>query len=98
MGHHPLPRNLLPRYGSWLSGLTAGLVSVAAGITRILEPTILEVGREAGWIRARANAEAITSECFRYTAGLSDRPVQQPQRIFRAGLDPIAEQPIKRGT
>ncbi len=33
---------------------------------------ILAVGVESGWIRARATAEAIKSECFRFAAGVGD--------------------------
>jgi conflict system pore-forming effector with SLATT domain/uncharacterized protein DUF4231 len=33
---------------------------------------ILAVSAESGWIRARATAEAIKSECFRFAAGVGD--------------------------
>jgi hypothetical protein len=48
--------------------LVAFLAAAFAAVTPVLGQDILSVGREAGWIRARATGEAIKSECFRFAA------------------------------
>jgi hypothetical protein len=48
------------------------LAAVAAALTPILGKEILSLGAEAKWIRARATAEAIKSECFRFAAQAGD--------------------------
>jgi hypothetical protein len=50
----------------------AGLAAVAAAVTPILGRYMLEVGGEAGWIRARATAETLKSECFLFAAGAGE--------------------------
>jgi hypothetical protein len=50
----------------------AFLASAAAAAAPIVGRDILAVGRESAWIRARATAETIKSECFRYAAGLDE--------------------------
>jgi multidrug transporter EmrE-like cation transporter len=44
------------------------LAAIAAALTPVLGREILAVGNEAKWIRSRATAEAIKSECFRFAA------------------------------
>jgi hypothetical protein len=57
-----------PTLGKVLSILAAA----AAALTPVLGKEILSSGEEAKWIRARATAEAIKSECYRYLARASD--------------------------
>jgi hypothetical protein len=45
---------------------------VAAALTAVLGKEILSTGSEAKWVRARATAEAIKSECFRFAARIGD--------------------------
>ena len=59
--------------GGSISGRTLAFLAAAlAAITPILGREILSVDSEARWVRARATAEAIKSECFRFAAGLGD--------------------------
>jgi hypothetical protein len=67
------------------------LAAVAAALTPVLGRDILEVKREAGWIRARATAEAIKSECFRYAAGLGDYAGLGADAACQARLQAIVE-------
>ena len=81
----------------------AALAAVASAVTPILGRHILETGSEARWIRARAAAEDIKSECFAFAAGIppydrADRNVVFIQRrnalaegAFRAGLTPLPD-------
>ncbi len=57
----PDPWNAL---GTWLASAAA----VAAAVGAYLGREILGSGKEGGWIQARATAEGIKSECFRYAA------------------------------
>jgi len=45
---------------------------VAAALSLYVGRQALAVGAESGWLRARATAEAIKSECFRFAAGVGD--------------------------
>ena len=51
-------------------------LACAAAVTSALSLYVgrqaLAVGAESGWLRARATAEAIKSECFRFAAGVGD--------------------------
>jgi hypothetical protein len=58
--------------GPWWGRILAFLAAACVAVTPVLGQDILAVGREGGWIRARATAEAIKSECFRFTARLGD--------------------------
>src|SRR5262245_31204970 len=46
----------------------AVLAAFSAGVIPVLGRDILAVGRESGWIRARATAEALKSECYLFAA------------------------------
>jgi hypothetical protein len=91
---------------SSLWGRLLGFAAAAcAAITPVLGRDILAVGREAGWIRARATAEGIKSECFRFAAhagdyanaGAADRFLQSRDQAVaaatQAGLAPINDRP-----
>src|SRR5262245_55059954 len=58
---------------SHAGGPTAGpvlaiLAAFSAAVIPVLGRDILAVGRESGWIRARATAEALKSECYLFAA------------------------------
>jgi SMODS and SLOG-associating 2TM effector domain 1/Protein of unknown function (DUF4231) len=48
------------------------VATVASVLSVYFAREILAVGAESGWIRARATAEAIKSECYRFAAGVGD--------------------------
>jgi hypothetical protein len=88
--------------GQMPSGGNAGrilnfLAAVAAALTLILGRDILEVKREAGWIRARATAEAIKSECFRYAGGIGDYAGAQADTAFATRRDSLTEPALRDG-
>ena len=51
-----------------LSAWVAGAAAVASAVGAYLGRQIVGSGEEAGWIQARATAEGIKSECYRYAA------------------------------
>jgi len=57
--------------------------AIAAGAVPFLGKEILTMGAEAQWIRARATAEAIKSECYRYAARVGDYAGSDRNEIFR---------------
>ncbi len=46
--------------------------AVASALSLYVGRQALAVGAESGWLRARATAEAIKSECFRFAGGVGD--------------------------
>jgi hypothetical protein len=46
--------------------------AVASALSLYVGRQALAVGAESGWLRARATAEALKSECFRFAAGVGD--------------------------
>jgi SMODS and SLOG-associating 2TM effector domain 1/Protein of unknown function (DUF4231) len=70
--------------GHWWGRILAFLAAAFAAVTPVLGQDILAVGREAGWIRARATAEAIKSECFRYAARAGDYASPNATNVFVA--------------
>jgi hypothetical protein len=90
----------------WLasgSQALAVLAAVAAAAAPILGRHVLEAGDEARWIRCRAIAEAIKSECFRFAAAVGDYARPEAPQLFldrrtvlaepttRAGLTPLSD-------
>jgi hypothetical protein len=55
--------------------LLACMAAIASAVSLYVGRQALAVGAESGWLRARATAEAIKSECFRFAAGVA--PYQQ---------------------
>jgi hypothetical protein len=86
--------------------ILAFLAAACAAITPVLGQDILSVGRETGWLRARAAAEAIKSECMRFSARVGDYAGAERKALFRrrceetidaitkTGLIPLAD-PVK---
>jgi hypothetical protein len=73
------------------------LAAVAAALTPILGKEILSLGAEAKWIRARATAEAIKSECFRFAAQAgdyagADAPTKLTQRVQKLSAAAVQAQ------
>ena len=46
--------------------------AIASALSLYVGRQALAVGAESGWLRARATAEAIKSECFRFAGGVGD--------------------------
>jgi uncharacterized protein DUF4231/conflict system pore-forming effector with SLATT domain len=83
--------------GTLAARILTFLAAVAAAVTPILGRDILEVKREAGWIRARSTAETIKSECFRYAAGLGDYAGPGADSALATRLQAIAEPALQEG-
>src|SRR5262245_13322280 len=85
----------VPVLGAALSFLAA----VAAAIVPILGRDILAVGREGSWIRARACAEALKSECFLFAAGVDPYVARDAASVgaFYARCDAITVDATKAG-
>jgi len=83
--------------GSISSRALAFLAAVAAAMASILGREILSVDSEARWIRARATAEAIKSECFRFAAQLGDYAGSSARAAFIARRNTLSEQAERAG-
>lgn len=75
----------------------AFMAAVLAAITPVLGREILSVGGEAQWIRARATAEAIKSECFRFAAQLGDYAGSSAKDVFVARRNALTEPAERAG-
>ena len=83
--------------GSVLGRTLAFLAAVLVAVTPILGREILSVDSEARWIRARATAEAIKSECFRFAAQLGDYAGTSAKNAFIARRNVLTEQAERAG-
>jgi hypothetical protein len=83
--------------GSISSRALAFLAAVAAAMAPILGREILSVDSEARWIRARATAEAIKSECFRFAAQLGDYDGASARAAFIARRNTLSQQAERAG-
>jgi len=77
--------------GSVLGRALAFAAAVVAAVTQVLVREILSVDSEARWIRARATAEAIKSECFRFAAQIGDYASTAARTAFVARRNALAE-------
>ncbi len=75
----------------------AFLAAAAAAVTPVLGRDILDAKREAGWIRARATAEAIKSECFRFAAGIGPYGAAGAAAAFALRRAALAEPATREG-
>jgi hypothetical protein len=57
----------------------------------------LDIKREVAWIRARATAEAIKSECFRYAAKRGVYSGERPEVEIGTRLDMLTEEATREG-
>jgi hypothetical protein len=71
--------------------------AIAAGAVPFLGKEILSMGTEAQWIRARATAEAIKSECYRYAARVGDYAGPDRNEIFRKRRAALIAEATKAG-
>jgi len=83
--------------GSVLGKTLAFLAAVLVAISPILGREILSMESEARWIRARATAEAIKSECFRFAAQLGDYAGPSAKNVFMARRNILTEEAERRG-
>jgi len=83
----------VPSFGKALSLLAA----VAAALTPILGKEILAIGSEAKWIRTRATAEAIKSECYRFAAGAGDYVGADAAMNFNKRLEVLTADAVRAG-
>jgi hypothetical protein len=82
---------------SVLARVLAFAAAVAAAMIPLVGREILSVDSETRWIRARATAEAIKSECFRFAAQLSEYAGPSPKTAFVARRDALAEPAERAG-
>jgi hypothetical protein len=75
---------------STLRSICAFVAAAAAASAPIVGRDILASGREGHWIRARATAEAIKSECFRYAAKLGEYASDAAAQRFDRRLTALA--------
>ena len=68
-----------------------------AAITPVLGQDMLAIGREAGWIRARATAEGIKSECYRLAARTGEYAGDDRIGLFRTRRDTLIEAVTRLG-
>src|SRR5262245_20310095 len=83
--------------GSVWGRALAFAAAVVAAVTPVIGREILSAGSEARWIRARATAEAIKSECFRFAAQLGDYAGSAAKSAFLARRDTLAEPAERAG-
>jgi hypothetical protein len=73
------------------------LSALAAGAVPFLGKEILTSGAEAKWIRARATAEAIKSECYRYAARAGAYAGPDADEVFEQHRDALGQAAAKAG-
>jgi SMODS and SLOG-associating 2TM effector domain 1/Protein of unknown function (DUF4231) len=83
--------------GLLLGKAMAFVAAVLAAVTPVLGREILSVGGEAQWIRARATAEAIKSECLRFAAQLGDYAGSSAKDVFVARRNALTEPAERAG-
>jgi hypothetical protein len=81
------------------SGWVAGAAAIASAVGAYLGRQIVGSGDEAGWIQARAAAEGIKSECYRYAARAGAYAVADPgaAKALAARTAEIARQATDKG-
>jgi hypothetical protein len=81
------------------SAWVAGAATVASAVGAFLGRQIVGTGDEAGWIQARAVAEGIKSECYRYAAraGAYALPDDAAAKALAARTAEIAKQATDKG-
>ena len=83
--------------GSMLGRSLAFAAAVVAAITPVIGREILSADSEGRWIRARAAAEAIKSECFRFAAQIGDYATPGARSAFVARRNVLAEPAERAG-
>lgn len=77
--------------------ILAGAAAVVAAIGAILGRQILAMGSEGKWIQARATAEGLKSECFRFAAKAGVYSGDSAFDAFVARRDELESQSTKKG-
>jgi amino acid transporter len=87
----PSPWNSL---AFWLASAAA----VAAAVGAYLGREIVGSGKEAGWIQARATAEGMKSECFRYAAKAGGYAAAEAEaaKAFKQRMDDLAKPAVEK--
>ena len=82
-----------------VSGWVAGAAAIASAVGAYLGRQIVGAGDEAQWIQARATAEGIKSECYRYAARAGAYAVGDPDaaKALAANTAAIAKQATDKG-
>ena len=83
--------------GSVLGRALAFAAAIVAAVTPVVGREILSVDSETRWVRARAAAEAIKSECFRFAAQLGEYAGPAARSAFVARRDALAEPAERAG-
>jgi hypothetical protein len=73
------------------------LAAIAAALTPLLGKEMLTLGSEAKWIRSRATAEAIKSECFRFAARSGRYGADDAEDQFIACRNSLVAEAAKAG-
>jgi hypothetical protein len=85
---------------SW-SSWAAGAAALASALGAYLGRQFVGTGKEAEWIQARATAEGIKSECYRYTARsgpyAADGSAADAAKLLAARTDEISKQATDKG-
>lgn len=71
--------------------------TLASAVGAYFGREILGSGKEGGWIQARATAEGIKSECFRYAARAGAYAGADAMNVFEQRWSGIAKQAIDKG-
>jgi SMODS and SLOG-associating 2TM effector domain 1/SMODS and SLOG-associating 2TM effector domain 3 len=80
-------------WGGWVAGAAA----IASALGAYLGRQIVGSGDEAGWIQARAAAEGIKSECYRYAARAGAYAAADAAKELAARTAEIAKQATDKG-
>jgi SMODS and SLOG-associating 2TM effector domain 1/Protein of unknown function (DUF4231) len=83
--------------GSVLGRALAFAAAVVAAVIPVIGREILSADSEGRWIRARATAEAIKSECFRFAAQIGDYATSAAKAAFVARRNALAETAERAG-
>jgi hypothetical protein len=79
------------------SAWAASAATLASALGAFLGRQIVGAGNEAAWIQARAVAEGIKSECYRYAARSGSYAVADAAKVLAARTEEIAKQATEKG-
>jgi SMODS and SLOG-associating 2TM effector domain 1/SMODS and SLOG-associating 2TM effector domain 3 len=90
----PAPPNPWHAIGFWLASAAA----VASAVGAYLGRELVGSGKEAGWVQARATAEGVKSECFRYAARAGPYAAgdAEADKVFKKRIDELAKQAVDK--
>jgi len=79
------------------NGWVAGAAAIASAVGAYLGRQIVGSGDEAGWLQARAAAEGIKSECYRYAARAGSYAVADAAKALASRTAEIGKQATNTG-